>query len=56
MIGSFVARFTFFLLFALALRVYGVQIREFIERRLKLATMILLVFLIGGFFVLPNVL
>jgi membrane protein YqaA with SNARE-associated domain len=56
MIGSFVARFTFFLLFALALRVYGVQIREFIERRLKLATMILLVFLVGGFFVLPNVL
>lgn len=56
MIGSFVARFTFFLLFALALRVYGVQIRDFIERRLKLATFILLAFLIGGFFVLPNVL
>jgi membrane protein YqaA with SNARE-associated domain len=56
LVGSVVARFTFFLLFALALRAYGVQIREFIERRLKLATLILLVFLVGGFFVLPNVL
>lgn len=56
LVGSVVARFTFFLLFALALRAYGVQIREFIERRLKLAALILLVFLVGGFFVLPNVL
>lgn len=54
-VASFVARFTFFFLFALALRVYGAEIREFIEKRLKLATFILLAFLIGGFFVLPKV-
>lgn len=47
--GSLFARFTFFFLFAAALRVYGDQIRTFIEKRLKLATFILLFFLIGGF-------
>jgi len=47
--GSFVARFTFFFLLGAALRVYGDQIRNFIEKRLKLATFILLFFLIGGF-------
>jgi hypothetical protein len=47
--GSLFARFTFFILFAAALRVYGDEIRTFIERRLKLATFILLFFLIGGF-------
>lgn len=47
--GSFFARFTFFFLMAAALRVYGDQIRDFIEKRLKLATFILLFFLVGGF-------
>ncbi|MBX9619886.1 MAG: DedA family protein [Hyphomicrobiales bacterium] len=47
--GSFFARFTFFFLMAAALRVYGDQIRNFIETRLKLATFILLFFLVGGF-------
>lgn len=47
--GSFFARFTFFFLMAAALRLYGDQIRDFIEKRLKLATFILLFFLIGGF-------
>jgi membrane protein YqaA with SNARE-associated domain len=55
-VASFVARFTFFFLFAAALRVYGDQIRDFMEKQLKLATIILLVFLVGGFFVLPAVL
>lgn len=50
--GSLFARFTFFFLFAAALRVYGDQIRDFIEKRLKLATFILLFFLIGGFFLI----
>ncbi len=49
LVGSFIARFTFFMLFAAALRVYGEQIRDFIEKRLKLATFILLAFIIGGF-------
>jgi membrane protein YqaA with SNARE-associated domain len=49
MAGSLFARFTFFFLMAAALRVYGDQIRNFIEKRLKLATFILLFFLIGGF-------
>lgn len=47
--ASLFARFTFFFLLAAALRVYGDQIRNFIEKRLKLATFILLFFLIGGF-------
>ena len=47
--GSFFARFTYFFAFGLALRFFGEQIREFIEKRLKLATFILLFFLIGGF-------
>jgi hypothetical protein len=55
-IATIVARFTFFLLFAAALRAYGDQIREFMEKQLKLASIILLVFLVGGFFVLPLVL
>lgn len=54
--ASVVARFTFFFLFALALRTYGDRIRDFMEKQLKLATLILLVFLVGGFFVLPLVL
>jgi membrane protein YqaA with SNARE-associated domain len=49
MAGSLFARFTFFFLMAAALRVWGDQIRNFIETRLKLATFILLFFLIGGF-------
>lgn len=49
MLGSVIARFTFFFMFALALRIWGAQIRTFIETRLKLATFILLAFLIGGF-------
>jgi membrane protein YqaA with SNARE-associated domain len=52
LLGSFFARFTFFFLFALALKRYGDQIRDFIEKRLKLATFILLFFLIGGFVLL----
>lgn len=55
-IASVVARFTFFLLFALALRTYGTEIREFIERRLKLTALALLAFIIGGFVVLPKML
>ena len=47
--GSFFARFTFFFLMAAALRVYGDQIRDFIEKRLKLAAFILVFFLVGGF-------
>jgi membrane protein YqaA with SNARE-associated domain len=47
--ASFFARFTYFFVFGLALRLFGEQIREFIEKRLKLATFILLFFLIGGF-------
>ena len=49
MLGSIIARVTFFSMFALALRLWGAQIRTFIETRLKLATFILLFFLIGGF-------
>jgi membrane protein YqaA with SNARE-associated domain len=55
-LASLFARFTFFFLFALALRQYGGQIRTFIETRMKLATFLLLFFLIGGFFVLPAIL
>jgi membrane protein YqaA with SNARE-associated domain len=55
-VATLVARFTFFFLFAAALRVYGDKIREFMEKQLKLATFILLFFLIGGFFVLPAIL
>lgn len=54
--ATIIARVTFFFLFAAALRVYGNRIREFMEKQLKLATFILLFFLIGGFFVLPLVL
>lgn len=49
MLGSLIARFTFFFAFAIALRVYGSQIRTFMERQLGLAAFILLFFLIGGF-------
>jgi membrane protein YqaA with SNARE-associated domain len=55
-IACFIARITFFFLFAAALRVYGDQIRDFMEKQLKLATFILLFFLVGGFFVLPAIL
>jgi membrane protein YqaA with SNARE-associated domain len=55
-VATIIARFTFFLFFAAALRDYGDQIRDFMEKQLKLASIILLVFLVGGFFVLPAVL
>lgn len=48
-VGTVVARFTFFFMFAAALRVYGDHIREFIERRLKLSAIVMLAFLVGGF-------
>lgn len=53
-LGSLFARFTFFMLFAVALRFYGDNIRIFIERHLKLAAFILLFFLVGGFVLLPH--
>ncbi len=55
MYGSLFARFTFFFMMVVALRFYGDHIREFIEKRLKLATFILLFFIIGGFFLLKYV-
>ena len=48
-IGAFVSRITFFMMFALALRFYGENIRLFMEKHLPLATGILLFFIIGGF-------
>jgi membrane protein YqaA with SNARE-associated domain len=51
-IGAFVSRITFFMIFAVALRFYGDNIRTFMEKHLPLATGILLVFIIGGF-ILP---
>lgn len=51
-IGAFVSRITFFMMFALALRFYGENIRLFMERHLPLATGILLFFIVGGF-ILP---
>lgn len=53
-LGSFFARFTFFFLFALALRYQGDRIRVMIEKNLKLATFVLLAFIIGGFVILPK--
>jgi membrane protein YqaA with SNARE-associated domain len=52
-LATVIARFTFFFMFAAALRVYGDKIRDFMEKQLKLAMFILLFFLVGGFFVLP---
>ncbi len=52
-IGTLVSRITFFFMFAVALQFYGENIRIFIEKHLPLATIILLTFVIGGFFVLP---
>ena len=48
-VGAFVSRITFFMMFALALRYYGENIRTFMEKHLPLATGILLFFIIGGF-------
>jgi membrane protein YqaA with SNARE-associated domain len=48
-IGAFVSRITFFMMFAVALRFYGDNIRTFMEKHLPLATGILLFFIIGGF-------
>lgn len=48
-IGAFVSRITFFMMFAVALRYYGENIRLFMEKHLPLATGILLFFIIGGF-------
>jgi membrane protein YqaA with SNARE-associated domain len=55
-VGMFVSRITFFFMFAVAIQYYGENIRVFIEKHLPLATGVLLVFIIGGFFVLPLVL
>lgn len=52
-LGMFVSRLTFFMMFAVALHFYGENIRVFIERHLPLATGILLFFIIGGFVVFP---
>jgi membrane protein YqaA with SNARE-associated domain len=49
MLGSFIARFTFFYIFAVALAFYGDRIRVLMERHLVLATIVLFVFLVGGF-------
>jgi membrane protein YqaA with SNARE-associated domain len=51
-VGTFVSRITFFMIFAVALRFYGDNIRIFMEKHLPLATGILLFFIIGGF-ILP---
>jgi membrane protein YqaA with SNARE-associated domain len=55
-VGMFVSRLTFFFMFAVAIQLYGENIRTFIEKHLPLTTGILLFFLIGGFFVLPLIL
>jgi membrane protein YqaA with SNARE-associated domain len=54
-VGAYVSRITFFMMFAVALRYYGDNIRTFMEKHLPLATGILLFFIIGGF-VLPALL
>ncbi len=52
-LGMFVSRLTFFMMFAVALQFYGENIRVFIEKHLPLATGILLFFIIGGFVAFP---
>ncbi len=53
LLGALISRFTFFYIFAIALRFYGDQIRIFMERHLVIAAFILLFFLVGGFFLAP---
>ena len=55
MLGSIIARFTFFYMFAIALRFYGDRIRVFMERHLVIAALLLLFFLVGGFFLAPYI-
>lgn len=55
-IGMVISRVTFFMMIAMALYYYGENIRLFIEKHLPMATLGLLVIIVGGFFVLPLVL
>lgn len=55
MLGSLIARFTFFMMLAVVMRLFGDQVRNFIEKQLKLATFILVFFLVGGFVLLRYV-
>lgn len=55
-LASVIARFSFFFLMVVALRFYGTEIRNFIETRMKLAALILVAFLVGGFFIVPHLL
>jgi membrane protein YqaA with SNARE-associated domain len=49
MLGSIVARFSFFYIFALMLFFYGERIRHYMDKHLAIAAFTLLFFLVGGF-------
>jgi membrane protein YqaA with SNARE-associated domain len=48
MLGSLIARFSFFYIFAIALFFYGERIRHYMDRHLAFAAAVLLFFLVGG--------
>jgi membrane protein YqaA with SNARE-associated domain len=52
--GSIVARFTFFMLFAVVLNRFGDSVRVVIEKNLKVAALIMLSFIVGGFLLVPH--